>query len=172
MTRRWFDIQFMPQAALSLGFHVDLKGPFLDVHLPFVCVRVGWLWWTGRYRAVSFGMGGAAACGARTVEGRGVKLHRSEPSEQVPNPDSVVFLCPGCGIPHNVIIDASAGRSCWTWNGSLDAPTFTPSILVTGTKGDRRCHSFVTDGRIQFLSDCDHALAGQTVDLPEFGWGE
>ena len=31
----------------------------------------------------------------------------------------------------------------------------------------KRCHSFVTDGRIQFLSDCTHALAGQTVDLPD-----
>ena len=30
------------------------------------------------------------------------------------------------------------------------------------------CHSFVTDGRIQFLADCTHALAGQTVDLPEW----
>ena len=29
-----------------------------------------------------------------------------------------------------------------------------------------RCHSFVTDGRIQFLSDSTHVLAGQTVDLP------
>lgn len=28
------------------------------------------------------------------------------------------------------------------------------------------CHTFVTDGRIQFLNDCTHALAGQTVDLP------
>jgi len=29
------------------------------------------------------------------------------------------------------------------------------------------CHSYVTDGRIQFLADCTHALAGLTVDLPE-----
>jgi hypothetical protein len=29
------------------------------------------------------------------------------------------------------------------------------------------CHSFVTDGRIQFLTDSNHALAGQTVDLPD-----
>jgi hypothetical protein len=28
------------------------------------------------------------------------------------------------------------------------------------------CHSFVRDGRIEFLSDCTHAMAGQTVDLP------
>ncbi|MNJ76318.1 hypothetical protein D3C77_735750 [compost metagenome] len=30
------------------------------------------------------------------------------------------------------------------------------------------CHSFVTDGRSQYLTDCTHALAGQTVDLPEW----
>lgn len=29
------------------------------------------------------------------------------------------------------------------------------------------CHSFVRDGRIEFLSDCTHALAGQTVELSE-----
>lgn len=35
----------------------------------------------------------------------------------------------------------------------------------------KRCHSFVTDGRIQFLGDCTHALAGQTVDLPAWPGG-
>ena len=34
------------------------------------------------------------------------------------------------------------------------------------------CHSFITDGRIQFLNDCTHALAGHTVPLPPFSWGE
>jgi hypothetical protein len=29
------------------------------------------------------------------------------------------------------------------------------------------CHTFVTDGQIQYLGDCTHALAGQTVDLQE-----
>ena len=43
---------------------------------------------------------------------------------------------------------------------------------LTGTAlegGDRniRCHSFVRSGRIEFLSDSTHALAGQTVDLPD-----
>ena len=37
----------------------------------------------------------------------------------------------------------------------------------------RRCHSFVgcngaQPGQIVFLSDCTHALAGQTVDLPDW----
>lgn len=30
------------------------------------------------------------------------------------------------------------------------------------------CHSFVTDGRIQYLGDCTHNLANQTVDLPDW----
>lgn len=30
------------------------------------------------------------------------------------------------------------------------------------------CHSFVTDGKIQFLNDCFHSLKGQTVDLPDW----
>ncbi len=30
---------------------------------------------------------------------------------------------------------------------------------------DEVCHSFVTDGQIQFLGDCTHKLAGQTVPL-------
>lgn len=81
---------------------------------------------------------------------------------------SVAFECPGCGSLHRII----PGR--WEWNNRLDRPTFSPSVLVTWTYGDsreeRRCHSYVRDGQIQFLSDCTHALAGQTVDLPEVGF--
>lgn len=29
------------------------------------------------------------------------------------------------------------------------------------------CHSFITDGKIKYLSDCNHHLAGQTIDLPK-----
>jgi hypothetical protein len=32
---------------------------------------------------------------------------------------------------------------------------------------DTVCHSWVTNGRIQFLSDCTHSLKDQTVELPE-----
>lgn len=66
-----------------------------------------------------------------------------------------------------------AGTPNWTWNGSVDAPTVKPSILTRG--GGRAfkdgeyvehvCHSFVNDGKVQFLSDCTHELAGQTLDL-------
>lgn len=47
----------------------------------------------------------------------------------------------------------------------MDKPTFTPSLLIQNPA--KQCHSWVTDGKIQFLNDCAHALAGKTVDLPE-----
>lgn len=99
----------------------------------------------------------------------------------------VAFMCPGCEELHIVRVSPSLNPS-WDYNGNPDAPTFAPSILVQGVsavkdaKGEwtgefvygpdgnplpMRCHSFVTNGHIQFLGDCTHALAGQTVDLPD-----
>jgi hypothetical protein len=82
-----------------------------------------------------------------------------------------VFYCPGCQCTHAVNSAKNGPR--WTYNNNADSPTFTPSILVTTkwSANDRAdkddvCHSFVTAGRIQFLGDCTHALAGQTVELP------
>jgi hypothetical protein len=106
----------------------------------------------------------------------------------------VHFLCPGCGNTHWLPVDGSAPqRPKWQWNGDYEKPTLSPSILYRSghyipqhasaecwctynaehpdEKGPECviCHSFVRDGRIEFLSDCTHALAGQTVDLPDVG---
>ena len=81
-----------------------------------------------------------------------------------------MIFCPACRHGHGF-------DSRWTFNGNEESPTFLPSMLVheDGEKGDRwwqpRCHSFVTDGKIQFLPDSTHAMAGQTVEL-ESVWGE
>lgn len=82
---------------------------------------------------------------------------------------AVWFWCPGCQEAHMVQVGGIHEGPKWEWNGSLELPTFAPSILVRygDQPGDKRCHSFVRDGRIQFLQDCSHALAGQTVDLPK-----
>ncbi|NBW17017.1 MAG: ammonia monooxygenase [Caulobacteraceae bacterium] len=82
--------------------------------------------------------------------------------------------CPGCDGPHMLPVHGES-RPNWAFNGYYERPTLSPSILVTynGKDADTPegcpsvCHSFVTDGRIQFLDDCTHALRGQTVDLPE-----
>jgi hypothetical protein len=64
----------------------------------------------------------------------------------------------------------------WHFDGNLQRPTLSPSILSYCEWGPERrksvCHSFVRDGRIEFLSDCTHTLAGQTVELPELSEGE
>lgn len=76
------------------------------------------------------------------------------------------FRCPGCGDVH---IIPTAGARAWQYNGNMDAPTFRPSILAryyNGEKVHAICHSFVTDGKIQFLGDCTHHLKNQIVDLP------
>ncbi|SHF03280.1 hypothetical protein SAMN02745157_1480 [Kaistia soli DSM 19436] len=71
----------------------------------------------------------------------------------------LAFYCPGCRTEHVVRLKTHGGPH--EWDGNAKAPTLTPSILYPGA-----CHSFVTNGRIQFLGDCAHELAGQTVDLP------
>lgn len=81
------------------------------------------------------------------------------------------FWCPGCKGNHMITVHTPAS---WKWNGSLEQPTITPSILVHEHKSSPpfkdqpRCHSYVTDGKIRFLADCGHELAGQTVALGEY----
>lgn len=94
------------------------------------------------------------------------------------------FMCLGCGLEHTVRLLAP---NKWTFNGDLGKPTLSPSVLVRSghhaqhhTQGAncwcdmpdagfscQICHSFVRDGKIQYLNDCTHELAGQTIDLPE-----
>lgn len=80
------------------------------------------------------------------------------------------FRCPGCDAAGIGGVHRCDER--WTWNGSVTAPSFNSSVLARCTWGEERvehvCHSFVKDGRIQYLSDCTHTLAGQTVDLPDW----
>ncbi|MBN8974220.1 MAG: ammonia monooxygenase [Rhizobiales bacterium] len=97
----------------------------------------------------------------------------------------LMFWCPGCDGAHQVQVGRGSGPR-WGFNEDYGRPTFTPSVLVRGTQpitNDERdrilagetieprpfvCHSFVRDGQIQFLSDCTHELAGQTVPLRDF----
>lgn len=97
----------------------------------------------------------------------------------------LMFECPGCDGPHGIYIGEGAGPR-WGWDGNVERPTFSPSILARGVvhlsddahaawmRGEAPlpepvplvCHSFVVDGQIQFLSDCTHDLAGQIVPIP------
>lgn len=67
--------------------------------------------------------------------------------------------CPGCELMHPL-------PDSWTFNGDLERPTFSPSFKQSLGTGDV-CHYILTDGLLNFCSDSTHALAGQTVPLPE-----
>lgn len=75
--------------------------------------------------------------------------------------------CPGCDMAHRPQIVGEHGDPpegpCWTWDGNLEAPTFTPSY-VTWTD-TTRCHSNITAGQWVFHGDSTHELAGQTVPM-------
>lgn len=79
------------------------------------------------------------------------------------------FYCPGCKETHVVFTQPIDNWPVWGFNADLDRPTVTPSIKVIKPMADKEnvCHSFITDGRIEFLSDCTHELRGQTIELPE-----
>lgn len=100
----------------------------------------------------------------------------------------VGFWCPGCKEYHEVNVD-SQSQPYWSFNGNYEKPTFSPSVMVRsghfadGASGDcwcnfenrftgkkttfkcGICHSFITDGKIQYLSDCTHELAGKTIEM-------
>lgn len=75
------------------------------------------------------------------------------------------FWCPGCGHHHFV------KESIWIID--LLNNTLYPSVLVRCPDPDKPgtflsvCHTFVRDGKIQFLNDCTHKLSGKTVDMVE-----
>jgi hypothetical protein len=80
-----------------------------------------------------------------------------------------LIYCPGCRMAHPVNVERPniATGARWTFNGDLQRPTFSPSLHLPGV-----CHSFIRDGFIQFLPDCNHRLAGQTVELPSFRYSD
>ncbi|HEY9299811.1 MAG TPA: DUF6527 family protein [Phormidium sp.] len=84
------------------------------------------------------------------------------------------FYCPGCKSHHEPYLEPSQVRSSY-WrlvdDGSLEKPTISPSILTKVSRPDGSkvmiCHLYVTNGKISYLPDCTHELAGQVVDMED-----
>ena len=75
-----------------------------------------------------------------------------------------LWWCPGCECCHGLWV--SPGHKVrWSWNGSLDKPTCSPSFLC---RGQYTCHTFVRDGVIEYLGDCTHKLARQKIPMIPF----
>lgn len=92
--------------------------------------------------------------------------------------DGLAFICPGCKLLweegasglHMLPVNSTTKTPQWKWDGNLEAPTLSPSILtkhgpvvdgaLTGV-----CHSFLKAGVFQYLDDCTHPLKGQFVPM-------
>lgn len=85
--------------------------------------------------------------------------------------------CVGCKEPHSMPVRGKTGsdpeRHRWEFDNNLEEPTFSPSLLCNKPgpyhyAGAPVCHSYIRKGKMQFLNDCTHEFAGQTVDLPDY----
>ncbi len=74
------------------------------------------------------------------------------------------FYCPGCEH-HHAFTTHESQKLVWSFNGDLERPTFAPSLVNTTARGERKCHLFVRDGRIEYLNDCFHKLKGATIPM-------
>ena len=79
--------------------------------------------------------------------------------------------CPACGVSHAIRTACQdEGAQVWEFNGDLERPTFYPAVLAPhqSDAGDVTiCHFYVEAGRIRYLPDCSHTMAGKQVELPD-----
>lgn len=75
------------------------------------------------------------------------------------------FHCPGCRYAHCYRVRGE--QPLWQWNGSMESPTFSPSLLINQHDPAQRCHLFVRNGKIEFLGDCFHELKGQVIEMED-----
>lgn len=109
-------------------------------------------------------------------------------SDAASGQEGLIYWCQGCKTSHMICTN---GQSAWGWNGDVEKPVFSPSVLTTGARQltDEeheiymrdgvlppaeliRCHTFVgcngaQPGEVIFLGDCNHELAGQVHPLPD-----
>lgn len=90
--------------------------------------------------------------------------------------------CPGCEEMHAFAVDGyNSSGAKWSFDGDVDRPTFSPSMNIRVNAPDHPhyqpdagssvCHYFLKAGRLEFLGDSTHSLAGLTVDLPDLPEG-
>lgn len=78
------------------------------------------------------------------------------------------FHCPGCKYAHVFYTkEQHKDAPVWTFNGDVEKPTFRASLLNYQPETSKLCHLFVTDGKIEYLSDSSHHLAGKTVEMED-----
>lgn len=68
-----------------------------------------------------------------------------------------LFYCPGCERYHAVYRDSHNIEDL------AGLPSVFPDLLIDFP--GHRCHLFIQNGLLAYLDDCDHHLAGMTVEM-------
>lgn len=120
------------------------------------------------------------------------KLYTLRPEDRGSGCADFIFWCPACNCGHGIWTTVPNGTTgaVWQFNGDMERPSFTPSLLITRHLWDppvtpenqeewnrnpwpqkevkHICHLFLTDGKIHYCSDSTHEMAGKVVDLVAF----
>jgi hypothetical protein len=113
-----------------------------------------------------------------------MKLHRLVGDS---GPIGWCHYCPGCRHTHCFNVEQPtrawpefniAGGVKWSFNGNLERPSFSPSMLIQtgGWKSPEGkdipqrtlCHYVLSDGVINFCADSAHELTGRAVPLADY----
>ena len=100
--------------------------------------------------------------------------------------ECLAFICPGCmkenGKPggylrsshssglHMLPVNTTKKLPSWNWDGNLEVPSLSPSIKTewgNNSSGLHVCHSYLTQGVFNYLSDCTHSFVNQQIPLPD-----
>lgn len=97
---------------------------------------------------------------------------------------ALAFVCPACiemvggsGLHLLAVNPNSSGarllearsqinKPMWNWDGNLEKPSLSPSILTHSGK-DGRCHAYLRAGVMKYLDDCTHSMKGKQVPIPD-----
>lgn len=98
-------------------------------------------------------------------------LKGTQPHGDCKNHEVYLFFCPACEHGHVYTIKCDYEGPKWNFNGDMNNPTFSPSLLnwIPGPNGEKKevCHLFVKNGKIEFCPDSYHEFAGKIVPLPD-----
>ena len=99
-----------------------------------------------------------------------LELHEDKEGTQ-----HLTWWCEPCDSHHSVPVVVGPNppeKKVWGFNGDLKKPTLTPSVHYLGWKDQNgnikgKCHLFLRNGMVQYLSDCSHDMAGKTVKVQD-----
>ena len=96
--------------------------------------------------------------------------------KEVGEDNLVSFICPACDLIHTIRRGPGTDNPpTWIIDGDPSKPTIRPSVMVQYIKADGEdygkhvvCHSMITDGVIQYFSDCNHQMKGERTAMRRF----